>query len=333
MSRLAGWARIAAGAAILAVLLERLGSEPFLRGLRIVHGWPLLAAVAITVGTTVCSAARWVLIARGLGVGLPLRAAIGYYYRSQFLNSALPGGVLGDVHRGLRQGRAAGDVGVGLRAVAWDRAAGQAVQAALAILVLLGFASPVRSVVPLTAGLGLVVLLTAAAALAWLPRRGSSRLARAVRAARADLRHGLFNRAGGPLILLSSAVVVAGHASIFLIAARTAGTPGPLTGLLPLAVLVLLAMAVPLNVGGWGPREGVAAWAFGAAGFGMSQGVTTATVYGVMAFAATLPGAALLAVGWLRRMSDARAMRRRESAGGQPAPLRERQPVGSGAHG
>ena len=35
--------------------------------------------------------------------------------------------------------------------------------------------------------------------------------------------------------------------------------------LLPLLVLGLLAMALPLNIGGWGPREGVMAVAFGAA--------------------------------------------------------------------
>ncbi len=326
MSQLAGWARIAGAAAILAVLLVRLGSEPFLRGLRTVHAWPLLAAAVLTAATTVCSAARWVLIARGLGVRLPLRAAVVHYYRSQFLNSALPGGVLGDVHRGLRQGREAGDVAVGLRAVAWDRVAGQAVQAVLAVLVLLGIASPVRSVAPLIAGLGIAVLLAAAVALAWLPRRGPSRLARTVRAVRSDLRRGLLNRAGGPLILLLSALVVAGHATIFLIAARTAGTPGPLADLLPLAVLVLLSMAVPLSVGGWGPREGVAAWAFGVAGFGMSQGVTTATVYGVMAFVATLPGGALLAAGWLRRTSGRRAWRH-QPAGRLPS----REPVGVGS--
>ena len=45
-------------------------------------------------------------------------------------------------------------------------------------------------------------------------------------------------------------------------------------------MLVLLAMVVPLNVGGWGPREGVAAWAFAAAGWGAAQGVAAATAYG-----------------------------------------------------
>jgi hypothetical protein len=61
-----------------------------------------------------------------------------------------------------------------------------------------------------------------------------------------------------------------------------------------------------MNIGGWGPREGMAAWAFGAAGLGAEQGVATATVYGVLALAATLPGASLIAAAWLRRHRRAR---------------------------
>jgi hypothetical protein len=86
----------------------------------------------------------------------------------------------------------------------------------------------------------------------------------------------------------------------FLIAARTAGTNAPLSRLLPLALLVLLAMVLP-SVGGWGPREGMTAWVFGAAGLGAAQGVATAVVYGVMVLVASLPGAAVLVVAWFRR--------------------------------
>jgi hypothetical protein len=60
-------------------------------------------------------------------------------------------------------------------------------------------------------------------------------------------------------------------------------------------------MAVPINIGGWGPREGVAAWAFAVAGLGADQGVATSVVYGVMAIVATLPGAVVLVLAWLRR--------------------------------
>ena len=70
--------------------------------------------------------------------------------------------------------------------------------------------------------------------------------------------------------------------------------------MLPLALLVLLAAALP-NVGGWGPREGVTAWAFAAAGLGASLGVATAVVYGVMVFVASLPGAAVLVAAWVVR--------------------------------
>jgi hypothetical protein len=55
------------------------------------------------------------------------------------------------------------------------------------------------------------------------------------------------------------------------------------------------------NIGGWGPREGVTAWAFAAAGLGASRGVATAVVYGVMVLVATLPGAGVLLASWGRR--------------------------------
>jgi hypothetical protein len=38
----------------------------------------------------------------------------------------------------------------------------------------------------------------------------------------------------------------------------------------------------------------VAVWAFAASGWGAAQGLSTAVAYGVMAFAASLPGAAVL---------------------------------------
>src|SRR3954452_11494121 len=163
MSRtVAGWARLAGGAAIIAVLMWRLGTAPFLHGLRTVDGSALLAAVTITGLTTVCSAARWRLIVRALATGLSLPAAIAAYYRSQFLNSALPGGVLGDVHRGLRQGRDTGDVGRGLRAVVLERTAGQVVQVVLALVVLLALPSSLSATAPL------LVLTVVGAALAVL---------------------------------------------------------------------------------------------------------------------------------------------------------------------
>jgi glycosyltransferase 2 family protein len=115
-----------------------------------------------------------------------------------------------------------------------------------------------------------------------------------------------------------STLVVAGHAATFLIAARTAGATAPPSEMLALALLVMLAAALP-NVAGWGPREGVTAWAFAAAGLGASRGVATAVVYGVMVFAASLPGAAVLMAAWLRRTRSV-PWRPRPLVGGQGGP-------------
>jgi uncharacterized membrane protein YbhN (UPF0104 family) len=292
--------RLAVAAGTLAVLVWQVGTDPFVDGLRTVDAGALAAASGLAVLTTVCCAWRWRTVSRGLGIELPLRAAVPAYYRSLFLNVTLPGGVVGDVHRGMSQGRHTSDLGRGLRAVAWERSAGQAVQVVLTIAVLLVAPSPVHGAMPLVA----LALLAAAAgvigAARLRPAAGRSRWTRLRRAAARELRDGLLARRAWPAIALASALVVAGHAITFLIAARAAGVDAPPSRMLPLALLVLLAGALP-NIGGWGPREGVTAWAFAAAGLGASSGVATAVVYGVLVFVAALPGAAVLVAAWVRR--------------------------------
>jgi glycosyltransferase 2 family protein len=313
-------ARVTGGAGILAVLIWRLGTGPIRDGLASLDLRALAAAAGIGVLTTVASACRWQLIARGLGVGMPLRTAVAAYYRSQLLNVALPGGVLGDVHRAVRHGQQSGELSRSLRAVAWERTAGQLVQVALALVVLLALPSPVRSSMPLVLAAVLLVALGAGLLVRVLPGRGPSRWARTVRATRADIRDGLGK--AWPGVLLAAALAIAGHAATFLLAARTAGSDASIGRLLPLAMLVLLAMAVPANIGGWGPREGAAAWLFAAAGLGAGQGVAIATVYGVLVLAASLPGVLVLIAPWLRRTSRPRRRGGRRSvrlrAAGRP---------------
>jgi glycosyltransferase 2 family protein len=299
-----GWVRLAAAAATLAVLVWHLGTGPFLDGLRSVDAGALAAASGLAVLTTICCAWRWRLVARNLGVDLPLGTAVAAYYRSLFLNVTLPGGVVGDVHRGISHGRETSDVGRGLRAVAWERSAGQVVQVVLTVAVLLVVPSPIQAVVPFVA----LALIAAAAGVGLAarvrPAVGPSRWARLRRAVARDLRAALLARRTWPAIALASALVLAGHVATFLIAARSAGATVPPFEMLPLALLVLQAAALP-NVGGWGPREGATAWAFAAAGLGASVGVATAVAYGVMVFVASLPGAVVLVAAWVRRTPSA----------------------------
>jgi glycosyltransferase 2 family protein len=309
-------ARPLGGALVLALVVWRVGPDPFLDGVRGLGPGTLLAGLAVGAVVTVCSAWRWRVVAAGLGIGLPLSGATAAYYRSQFLNSALPGGVVGDVDRGLRSGVDAGSAGRGLRAVVWERATGQVVQAAIAVAVLLTFPSPVRAAVPgaiaLTAATVAVLLVTCRA----LARRGPVRVAEALRSAATEAGAVLLHRAALRPVLLSSLVVVGGHLGMFWLAAHATGVDVPPQRLLPLALVVLLAAGIPFNVGGWGPREGAAAWVFAAAGEGAGAGAAVATAFGVLTLVAVLPGAAVLLAG--RRRVRARAVRPAEV---RPEPL------------
>lgn len=287
--RVPPWAGPVAGAAILVVLLRQLGTGPVLDGLRRLDAGSVAAALALGAVGTVCVAWRWSVIARGLGLRLPLPTAVADCYRSVFLNSTLPGGVLGDVHRAVRHGRDAGDVGRGVRAVVWERTAGQVVQLGMALVVLATVPSPVRAAVPWVAGAVVAVLVGAVL----LCR--ADRLAAVLRTVRGDVRDVLLAPGVRSRVVLASAVAVGCHVGTFLVAARAAGVEARLA-LVPLAFLALLAMSVPANLGGFGPREGVTAWAFAAAGLGAATGVTTAILYGVLALLASVPGAAVLLV-------------------------------------
>jgi uncharacterized membrane protein YbhN (UPF0104 family) len=299
------WARPAAAAATLTVVVWHLGVGPFLDGVRAVDGAALAAGAGIGVLTTVCCAWRWTIVARGLSLRLSLPAAVAAYYRSVFLNLTLPGGVAGDVHRGVSHGRDVRNVGLALRAVAWERTAGQVVQAVLTVAVLLALPSPVRSSIPLVVVAALVATVIAVV-LVGRARRGGGRSwwARVRSAIAGDVRDALLARRAWPAIALASALVVVGHAVTFVIAARTAGTTAPVSLLVPLALLAMLAMVLP-SIAGWGPREGATAWAFAAAGLGAAQGVATAVVYGVMVLVASLPGALVLVAAWVPRAAVA----------------------------
>ena len=166
-------------------------------------------------------------MAAALGVGLPLPAATAAYYRSQFLNSALPGGVLGDVHRGLRHGIDVGDLGRGLRAVVWERVAGQVVQAAIAVAVLLALPSPVHAAMPAVAvparvAVGLLLLTGRG-----VVRHGPLRLAGAApHRRRSRPAVCCCSRTAVRPVLVASLLVVGGHLGMFLLACRAAGVHG-----------------------------------------------------------------------------------------------------------
>jgi uncharacterized membrane protein YbhN (UPF0104 family) len=293
--------RVLVGVAILGALMTRLGTGAFVEGLRAIDTGSVLAALGIGLLTTVFSAWRWCLVARGLGLRLPLATAVADCYRALLLNSVLPAGVLGDVHRAVSHGQQAGDVGRGVRAVVLERLAGQVVLVVVGVGVLLAqpslLAAARGDLIPgRWATAGMLAVLAAVTALAVWTVRGqrSSRTRSALRTCLGDARTGLLSRDTWPGVVLLSLAALAGYLALFVVAARAAGSQAAVGELLPLLLLALLVMGLPINIGGWGPREAVTAVAFGAAGLGATQGLTAAVVYGVLSLIACLPGVGVL---------------------------------------
>ncbi|HEY3529613.1 MAG TPA: lysylphosphatidylglycerol synthase transmembrane domain-containing protein [Nocardioides sp.] len=288
--------RLLGGLLVLGVLVWRFGTGPFDDAWRVTTWGSVAGALLLTGLATVANAWRWRVIAHALGVPLTPAGSVAAYYRSQFLNATLPGGVLGDAHRGVRHGRDAGDLGAGLRATVWDRVTGQLVQAALLVVALVVVPTPLRVWAPVVgAGLGAVALLTA-----WLARRAGS-----IGVVGDDVRLLLRPAVGGRVVAASCASTAA-HAAVFLVAVSAVGVDASPGLLATIALAVLVGSAVPLNVAGWGPREGITAGIFALAGLGSSTGLTVSIVFGVLAAVATVPGLlVLLADTVLRRRRKA----------------------------
>ncbi len=306
LNRLWPWLKTSLAFGILGVLVWRVGTGAFLDGLRVIDAPALVWALAIGLVTTVASAWRWCLVARRLGLPLRLGDATADYYRSLLLNATLPAGVLGDVHRAVSHGQQTGNVGRGVRAVALERFAGQMVLIAIAVVVLLADPGLAGTVIP---GEGVVlgvlaVVATMIALVVWARwGRGAPKVRDAITTTLTDARQGLLSRATLPGVTVLSAVTIVGHVTMYVVAIRAVGLDAPVPTLIPLIVLTLLVMGLPVNIGGYGPREAFSAVAFAAAGLGAAQGVTAAVVYGVLSLVAALPGVAVL---FLRRSPQQR---------------------------
>jgi glycosyltransferase 2 family protein len=87
----------------------------------------------------------------------------------------------------------------------------------------------------------------------------------------------------------------------FGVAVGAVGASVPRLRVAALALVVLLAGSIPLSVGGWGPREGIAGWAFAVAGLGASTGVAASALFGVLAMIAVAPGLVLSVAAAVRR--------------------------------
>lgn len=261
-------ARIAVPAAVLVVLVERLGGSSLRPALAVLSPAPLLAALGLGAVAVAAQSLRWRTVAAGAGVHVGRRRALAECYRSAVLNAVLPGGVGGDVVRAWRSREGAGRGWRGSAgAVLSERASGTAVLLAAATLVLVG-PRPLAG-----------VIAAGAAVAAWAVARPWLR----VLSARERL-----------AVWGHSAVALGALLALVVVAAQAVGTPGGPTVALSLGVALLAGMSVPVNLGGWGPREAAGALAAAAAGLPAGEGLALAAGYGLLAAVSVLPGVVVL---------------------------------------
>ncbi len=293
--------RLAASIGLLAGVLYWLDPRALGAAFSAPHpGW-LAAALALGVPQVVLSAWRWRLTAARLGAHLPLGAAVREYYLATFLNQVLPGGVMGDAARAWRHARKESHFQRGgaaaWQAVVLERASGQ-LALLLVVLASLALSPALRSAVhgafsgPSHTEATLAGLLLALLALGLTLSR--TRLRVHLSQLRQAARQALLARGAFLPQLIASLLVVASYVGVYLCCMRMIGIDTPLATAAPLIPWVLLAMAIPLSIAGWGVREGAAALLWQAAGLDPAQGVAISISYGAVVLLSSLPGALML---------------------------------------
>jgi len=256
--------------------------------------WSWLLAALITAHLQiVLSALRWRLTAAQLGQPLPWSNAIGEYYLSQLINLTMPGGILGDASRAVRQRHQVGMLRAA-QAVMIERLVGQF---ALFGVLFSGFV-----IVTLRPGT-LILPAWLAEVIAWLAIGSAGLLviggllclvpgilSRMAGGFLVAIRLGLLARGVWPRQLGLSLAIVACNLGSFAFCAAATGTDLPLAAVVTVLPLILIAMLIPVSVGGWGLREGAAATIWPVMGAGAEAGIAASIAFGFVILAASLPG-------------------------------------------
>lgn len=310
-----GAARVAAALALLATVVYAVGPRQLLVQLEgVAPGW-FAAAVATAIAANVVSAWRWSRLARAFHLRAPFVPLASAYAQGVTVNVLLPGATLGgDALRALKLARLGNPAPASALTVLLDRASGLWVLCVLS-LAAIGFALAQGGLPP--AGVDArpfwlyVASMALAASVPWWPwdRVGRQRRFRWLAALAARVGAALALNAGRRAAIvrslpLSLAVQVLSATALWLCAVAAGGSVG-YAAVLAIAAPVFVAAALPISLGGFGPREFAAAVAFALVGAPAALGAAAAVLYGLTAVVQGVLAAPLLALGARRDDHDA----------------------------
>jgi glycosyltransferase 2 family protein len=280
-----GVGQIIVTGSLLTVIAVLWGPESFTSALHGLPWWSFVAAGALGGLGVLMQALRWRIVARHHDIDVRLGAAVARCWQAAFLNSVLPGGLVGDAVRAVDDSTDAsvitrrGALASGFASMAAERLVGTAVVFSAGGLVLLPQA-------PL-AGVGCLVAAIVAALIAsrWLRRLSASEILQ---------------------VVLLSVLGWMCFATLFMLCVAVLAPTAPAAVLPSSAAVALAGMSVPVGVGGWGIREMASAWSFTLSGLSAAEGVRVAVGYGVLALASTVPGAVIASLRVIPRLRRAR---------------------------
>lgn len=236
------------------------------------------AAVALMAASIVVGGVRWYLLLRAAAIGVPRRNAIRAFSLAFLLNSVLPTSVGGDAVRAWVVGRPTGRVVLAATSVVLDKATGLACLFVVAWATLLLDPSSVPHAVAVSLA-WTTALFAAATAVAVAAAAGSARLARRlparVRDASEQAWSALHGWARAPRLVLS--VIALGivyqlmAVLVLVLLAEAIGFDFPISLAAVTAAVVLVAMLLPISVGGFGVREAGFVVLLGEAGIGATD--------------------------------------------------------------
>ncbi|MCR9175808.1 MAG: flippase-like domain-containing protein [Alphaproteobacteria bacterium] len=247
---------------------------------------------------------RWRMILADDGVSMSFRDSFSYLMIGILFNQVLPSTIGGDGARVWLSAR----TGIG-----WSRAFGAvAVDRAAAIFMVLVLSVPLLPVLlPIlpegaarSSLAGLILIGVAAVAVIlptapWIVRLVMARLPdrRILRPFEAAARSSavLWRRgATTSKISIASVAILSSHVTTVWLIAHAIGIPLDLLQVFALVLPVMLLLAVPISIAGWGLREGLMVTALGFLGVAPSAAVTISLLWGVITlFGGALGGVAL----------------------------------------
>ncbi len=251
--------RVAAGVALLALVIWYADPRALARSFAGVDPWLFAAAVGVAILSNLASAVRWSWIARALGLASPVFGSIVMYARGVTTNMLLPGAVVsGDVLRSFQLSRLGNPLAVSAWSVFLDRFSGLWILCAMsaAAALWLGF-------------WGYAAVLAAAFVAPLLP---------------VPLPHNLRN--ARPILLRSawfSCLVQLLAAGTLWVCAQSIGLGVSYGLMLAAAAPIFIMAALPIGVAGFGAREAAAVVVLGVAGVPAEQAFATGLLYGLAA--------------------------------------------------